>query len=365
MDIQSLTALSDADILTQAKRLADNERQATAALIAHLAEIDTRRLYLGEGCSSLFTYCVRVLHLSEPAAYNRIQAARTAQRFPAVLLNLEQGTLHLAAVRLLAPLLTADNHRKVLAAAAHKSKREVEELVARLCPQPDAPDQVRKLPGGKPAPARGLFEQMASPGEPEAVPPPPVRGTGGTAHAAEPARAVVVPLAPERYKVQFTAGAATREKLRRAQELLRHRVPDGDVAQVIDLALDLLVRDLARQKFASMQRPQRGACETPGTRPESPVTPARSQPASRYIPAAVRRAVWERDQGCCAFVSPGGERCTEKGGLEFDHIRPHADGGGAAVENVRLLCRQHNRHEAQQFFGLWRADPMQHPAGCH
>ncbi|HEU4890314.1 MAG TPA: hypothetical protein VFT47_02115 [Vicinamibacterales bacterium] len=69
-------ALSDVELIQHVKRLATNERQATAQLVAHLAEMDARRLYLGEGCSSLFTYCTQLLHLSEHAAYGRIEAAR-------------------------------------------------------------------------------------------------------------------------------------------------------------------------------------------------------------------------------------------------------------------------------------------------
>ncbi len=61
------------------------EREATAALIAALGELDARRLYLAEGCSSLFTYCTQVLHLSEHAAYGRIEAARAARKWPVVL----------------------------------------------------------------------------------------------------------------------------------------------------------------------------------------------------------------------------------------------------------------------------------------
>ena len=89
-------------------------------------ELDVRRLYLGEGYSSLFAYCTQVLHLAEGAAYNRIEAARAARRFPAIVTALEEGTVTLTAVRLLAPHLTEDNHRDVLASARHKGKREVE-----------------------------------------------------------------------------------------------------------------------------------------------------------------------------------------------------------------------------------------------
>src|SRR3989442_10205624 len=128
------------------------EREATASVIAHLAELDDRRLYLGAGFSSLFTYCCSVLHLSEPAAYNRIEAARAARRFPVILGMLGEGALSLATVRLLASHLTADNHQELLAPAAAKSKRQVKELLVRYFAQPDVPPSARKLPAMKPLP---------------------------------------------------------------------------------------------------------------------------------------------------------------------------------------------------------------------
>jgi hypothetical protein len=110
----SFTDLSDADLLACVKRLAEGERHATAQLIASLAELDARRLYLAEGCSSLFTYCTQVLHLSEHAAYSRIEAARAARHFPTILDRLADGSITLTVVGLLAPHLTLDNHRDVL-----------------------------------------------------------------------------------------------------------------------------------------------------------------------------------------------------------------------------------------------------------
>ena len=142
--------LSDTELAVEVKRLAGCERETTAALISHLAEFDARRLYLGAGCSSLFTYCTEVLRLSEHEAYNRIVAARVGRRFPLVRDMLCEGSLNLTSVRLLGPHLTGDNHRALLAAAFGKSRREVEELIARHFPQPDVPCSVRKLPPGKP-----------------------------------------------------------------------------------------------------------------------------------------------------------------------------------------------------------------------
>src|SRR5262245_45303463 len=106
--------LSNAEILQRMTTLALRERTATAALLAHLAELDARDLYLGEGYSSLFAYCVGALHFSEGEAYNRIDAARAVRRFPKILERLADGSLHLTAVRLLAPHLTAENHDALL-----------------------------------------------------------------------------------------------------------------------------------------------------------------------------------------------------------------------------------------------------------
>src|SRR5262245_58379236 len=122
--------LSDRELVAEVNRLAAAERHTTAALISALAELDARRLYLGQGCSSMFTYCTQVLHLAEHAAYNRIEAARAARRFPIVLALLEEGHIHLTAVRLLAPHLTEANHRDVLSEASRKSKRQIEEIAA-------------------------------------------------------------------------------------------------------------------------------------------------------------------------------------------------------------------------------------------
>jgi hypothetical protein len=326
-------ALSDADLLLEATRAAAGERSATARLIAVLAEVDTRRLYLGEGCSSLFIYCTRVLHLSEHAAYGRIEAARVARRFPLVLALLDDGAVTVTAVSLLAPHLNASNHHELLMAARHKSKRDVEHIVAAVRPQPDAPLVVRRLPApaGRHPSAPASVSCPGAPGAPpsasEMPPGPPV---------APPSRPpVVTPMAPERYKVQFTASGELYRKIRRAQDLIRHVAPDADVALVIDRAVTLLVADLERKKLAAVTRPKAGGPAAPGT---------------RHIAAAVKRAVWARDAGRCAFVGTAG-RCTETGRLEFHHVVPFAEGGEATVGNLGLRCRAHNLHEAALFFG--------------
>lgn len=327
MKPDSFSQLTDTELLSETCAAAAAERVATVRLIALLGVVDIRRLYLGQGCSSLFTYCTQVLHLSEHAAYGRIAAARTARRFPVVLDLLADGSLTLTAITLLAPHLTPANHVEALRVSCHRSKRDVERLVARLRPQPAVPATVRKLPEPRPT-ATPVFPPPAQPTLQET--PAPVLPPVSVAPAA-----TVTPLAPERYKVQFTVPRNTHDKLRRVQDLLRHAIPNGDPAVIFDRALTLLLADLERTKLAATDRPR-------GARPTSS--------GSRHIPAAVRREVWKRDAGRCAFVGANG-RCTERGFLEFHHRQPYAVGGLAAAENIELRCRAHNVYEAEKYFG--------------
>ncbi len=327
--------LSDQQLVTQLKLLTQREREATAHLIAHLAVVDERGLYLAEGCSSMFTYCLQVLHLSEHAAYGRIEAARAARKYPIILELLGDGGVNLTTVTLLAPHLTRENHADLLASAKHQRKRQVEELVAALRPLPSVPPSIRRLPAPKCVSAATCKESITDilrVASADIQPLPPV----------SPARrAVVQPLAPERYKIQFTASAETHEKLRRAQALLRHQIPDGDSAAIFDRALTVLLEQLAKQKHAATDRPRERVHEQP------PAEVSRS----RHIPAQVKRAVWKRDGGRCAFVSTTGRRCNEQGFLEFHHVVRYSEGGAASVDNIQLRCRAHNGYEFERASG--------------
>jgi 5-methylcytosine-specific restriction endonuclease McrA len=342
--------LSDAALLARVKTLAEQERLVTADLIASLAELDARRLYLGAGCSSLFTYCTEVLHLSEHAAYGRIEAARASQRFPLILGHLAEGAITLTTVCLLAPLLTDDNHQRLLEAARHKRKREVELLVVETRPQPAVPSAIRRLPRSardeSVPPTRAAGSEVGLPGiageSGDApltldVPSPPAPQV---AALPPPRPAIVQPLAPERYRVQFTMSREMHDTFRRVQELMRHRVPDGDPAVIFDRALTLLRDHLERQKCAAAAKPRDDR--------EQPNATGRSA-RTRHVPAAVRREVWARDEGRCAFVGTHG-RCTERGFLEFHHVEPFAAGGETTAGNLQLRCRSHNVHEARLYF---------------
>ena len=359
----SLHRLSDAELVARLKSLAARERRATALLVAHLAELDTRDVHLRAGYSSLFTYCRDALGLSEHEAYNRIEVARAARRFPVILELLAAGSVNLTTVRLLGPHLTPENYGGVLESARGMKRTEVEEIVARLAPFPEAPSFVRKLPAPRPAapppeyrgPAGQVVPLASTPAEPPASASAPPAGAPASSPAAgalssgfpppgaphrQPSGGVT-PLAPDRYKLQCTIDGSTLAKLRLAKDMLRHAIPSGDDAAILDRAFTALLADLARRKFAAAETPQ---------------PPRAAVPGSRHVPAEVKRAVWVRDLGRCAFVGTDGRRCNESAFVEFHHVRPYAVGGEATVDNIQLRCRRHNGYEARAYFDRGRVD---------
>ena len=349
-----LNGLTDQQLVERVATLATTERNATAALVAALAEFDARRLYLGAGCSSLFTYCTQVLRLSESAAYVRIEAARFARRFPQILERLADGRLSLTTARMLAPVLTAGKEARVLDAAAFRSKRDVEQLVATERPQAPVATVVRKLSAPDPQPATMPSPPAESPVALERVQAS-RRGGSSPDPAATPVRAVERPpsppivraLAPDMYRVQFTLSREGHDRLVRAQDLLRHVNARGDVAAIFERALAALITELERTKFAATERPRAGSPR-----------PART----RHVPAGVKRKVWARDGGQCAFVGTMG-RCTERGLLEYHHVIPYADGGETSAENLQLRCAAHNAYESALWSGADVARERQAASG--
>ena len=345
-------SLSASDLRSATRELVRTSHGLDAALLVHLGEIDERKLYLDWTFSSMFAFCVGELGFSEDVACNRIDLARAARRMPVILEPLRSGQVHLAGLRLLAPHLTTENQEKVLAEAAGKSKRQIEELVARLSPQPAVPSLVRKLPGrpnllpeASPALSFGTAAPVAPPDSSPALasapqPAPPRR---------DERRAVVAPLAEETFKFQFTGSRACHDKFREAQDLLRHRIPDGDLAMIFEKALDVLIEQVRKERFATGRKARQA--------------PARDADASssRHIPDAIKREVFERDGGRCTFTDEHGRRCGETGALEFDHRDGFARTPLHRADRIRLLCRAHNQHAADQMYGRLFMDRARAP----
>jgi 5-methylcytosine-specific restriction endonuclease McrA len=340
----ALRAISDEELLRRLGELVSHSRRVEADLVAHIGEVDERRLYAREASPSMFAYCTERLHLSEAEAYRRITVARAARKHEVLLSMLRDGRLHLSGIAMLAPLLTPENRDALLARATHRSKRQIQELVAELSPRPDAPSLMRKLPDRRPAPPPGASrrqEQIPTAAlelVPDRVSTPATASTPAPPSA--PSRpAVVVPLSPARYQVQFTASAELRDKLERLTALMRSEVPDGDLATVIDRAVTETLERLEARRYAKTSAPRRQ------------LEDSNTSPVSRHIPAAVRRAVRERDGDRCGYVDEQGRRCSARHRLEFHHLHPFGMGGDHSPGNIRLLCPSHNLYMAERDYG--------------
>ncbi len=357
----ALQAVPDDELLHRLGELVSCSRRVEADVVAHIGEVEERRLYAREASPSMFAYCTERLHLSEAESYRRITVARAARKHAVLLAMLRDGRLHLTGIAMLAPLLTPENRDSVLARATHRSKRQLEELVADLSPRPDAPSVIRKLPQKRNSLLAGVPqteeqtsralelvpERVDAAAEPvpdggiaaRELVPDRVRAPLDVALAPPPRPAVVEALSPARYKVQFTANAELRDKLERLSALMRSEVPDGDLAAIIESAVTEKLERLEGRRFAQTRTPRKGLEDTD------------TSPVSRHIPAPVRRAVRERDGDRCRYVDEQGRRCSGRDRLEFHHRHPFGLGGDHSPGNLRLLCVSHNRYEAERDYG--------------
>jgi len=353
-------------LLARLHSLARRANAVEAELLAHLGEVDARRLFLEEACSSMFVYCQRVLHFAEGVAYKRIHAARAARRFPELLEAVRRGDLHLTGVSLLAPQITVGNCSELIAATKHRSADEIRRLLADRQPRPDVVASMRRV-------ASSILPESEAPAVAHERTAPDVSGAvaaGGSADGAlaaaracalaqasfappDPAlespvhRAHSEPLGGERYCVRFTADRELHDQLQELRALMRHQVPDGDLGKILARAVGALLEQVRKRKFAESDTPR-------------PAKPSNGRP-SRQIPAAVRRAVARRDDGRCTYVSPKGARCGSREFLEFHHTDPWARSRTHFVAGISLRCRAHNQHAARRDFGERHMDRFR---GC-
>ncbi len=358
-----LEGISDRELQSELTALLASSSRTEARIIAHLAEVEERRLHLKAGSESLFAYCTKRLQLSDNEAFYRITAARVARRFPVVFALLERREIHLTAIRLLRDYLTLDNHAELLADASHKTKWQVQELVARRFPQPDVKSRIRRLP-----PPRARAESTESPvaiagvsassTSAAAVAPgkSPVAASPVSSALAEPGpsrpvlalslpiRGLVEPTSASQYRIQLNASAALKEKLDLLRALTSHSNPEGDLAAVIERAVDLALEQVQRERFAMTERPRKSSARR--------LIRAESKTRKReHVPHATQREIATRDELRCTYIGDGGHRCEARAFLQIHHEHPWARGGDESADNLRLLCASHNHLLAEGDFG--------------
>ncbi len=310
-----LGGLGNDELLAGLGGLVKRADELLSDLLAHLAELDERRLYLQLGFPSLFAYCTRRLGMCESSAGRRILAARVCRKYPDAFVRVARGELNLSALCAMSPHLNSENAGELATLCSRRSRRDIEALLAARFPRADVRDSVRRIEA----------------------------------------------LSADRFGVHFTADSEFCELLEQARALASHRLPAGEMAEVLKLGLKAFIRDAEKQRFAVGRKARRALAErseqsvvevalapthSPGGRARG-----RASKRTRHIPAAIAREVYARDSGQCSFVSADGQRCACRAFLELDHVTPWAAGGASTTANLRLRCRAHNQEHARAYFG--------------
>ena len=252
--------ISDDELEASLGKLLTTGARLEARIVAHLAELEERRLHLLAGYSSLFDYCRKRLGLSDYEAFTRIAAARAARKYPVIFEMLEQRRLHLTAICEVREFLTAENHRELLEEISGQTMLQIREILARRFPRADVRANLKKLPE-------------------------------------------LDPLSPGRYRLLLTWSAEQKDKLELARALLSHANPSGDLAVVVERALDALIAQLEKRRFGQREAPtgtKPSIAEPTGTKPSvaeptgtKSVDVEANAPQSRGAAAApIRRKTW-------------------------------------------------------------------------
>jgi hypothetical protein len=357
--MSKLGRISSEQLLARLLELIQRGRELEADLIEHLAEVDARKLYMREGCPSMFAYCVEVLHFAEAVAYKRIAAARAARRFPDILMALRSGGLHLTAVSMLAPQLTEGNVSELLAAAQHRTTDEIRRMLADRRPKADVASLVKRVERSS-TKAGAEENELGNESGPSALPSAP---RVNRVVVPTPASRPPEPLGEERYLIRFTADGEFYDQIQQLKALMRHEIKDGDVGKILAKAAAALLKQVRARKFGECPAP-RSSRSVRTAQVESVVSAGCAGPPttiapSRRIPAAIRRAVSKRDGERCTFVSATGRRCSSRDFLEFHHREPWARRPSHSIDGINLRCRAHNQYAAERDFGAKHMERFQ------
>ena len=306
-----------------------------ADFLVALAEFDRQRLWVQLGHASLFDFLHRELGLSRGSAHYRKVAAQLIQRFPEVVGPLREGKLCITVVLELARVITPENSTEVLPRFFHRSRQEAKAVAVEIRPAEVVPrkEMVTALPlVSSTQPGRVQPVELAAA--------PLVQGASSPTPAMRPAAPMQAePLTPDLRRLHMTVSKQFLHKLEAARAGQGHAQPGASAEKVIEAALDLLLEQQARRRGVA-KKPQQ--------------TPRPARPG--HVPAAVKRAVWSRDDGKCQWPIDSGGICGSTLRLEIDHVVPRARGGPSTIDNCRLACRTHNQLAARQVYGDDRMD---------
>jgi hypothetical protein len=338
--MSELLKLSNSELLSQIQSLAAEERKLTTQVLLFFQEVERRKLYASCGYSSLFEFAVGELKYSAGAASRRIHAMRFLTQVPEIKSALEEGSLSISNVSSVQTFLTRERKERgkkysqkektdLIDRMKNKSKKECEKILVQISPNSAIPPESQKA------------------------------------------------LTPEKTELRVVLCTETLEKLERLRGLLAHQNRDGSIAGVIELIAELALEKIdpirkeeriqkrqihVQQNKSSPIKPSSSNSKNkaqqelqksdPESTPPADLVPSGAKSPRAPISASVQRQVWVRSNGRCEYIdSESSKQCDSSYGLQLDHVVPVALGGSSQIENLRMLCMQHNQYEAIQKLG--------------
>ena len=317
-------SFADVKLLKLIPAKVKTEREATAAVLELLAEIDSRKLYLKEGYNSMYSYLTIGLSYSEGAAQRRIECARALRSNDKVKDKLRSGDVSLTTLSMVSREMLKKDKPELLEEISGKSKKEVEQILFKDKPAGSKTKESIttikvKTEEETPAPlfSTPLFDSTNQGFENR-------HRQDGKVEA--------------RLKLSFSVPEEARSLIEEAKQVLSGRLPRGASLEELFVAgLESILNEHKKKTKALGTRKSR-----------------EPKKRTRHIPNDIRKAVLERDKYQCTYVGENGKACCSNWNIEVDHIVNFAEGGEHTVENLRVLCRPHNQLLAEQKFGrVW------------
>jgi len=301
-----IRSYSDDQLILKTENLVREEREMLTMILHHLREIERRRLFSKLQFTSLFDYAVKKLGYSEDQAGRRIAAMRLLKDLPEIEAKLNSGALTLTHLGLAQTLFRKESK----AGVKSFTKEEKIKLLEQIENQPTR--AAEKI-------------VMAESSQPEMF-------------ISEKVRALSAKL----NEVRFVASDELLKKIEQLKGLRAHSKLGLSMADLFGELCDLGLKEWSPampRTLRSSKIPDQELFESQGASPAAP------RVTGRYIPAAIKRAIWQKAEGKC-------ENCDSTYALEVDHILPFAKGGSKNQTNLRLLCRNCNQRAAIESFGI-------------
>ena len=340
MTLAQINRLSVGKLTTSHREDARRERATTLVVLLKLLVVERKKIHLKLGYSSLFAYCTKYLGYSDSTAGRYIHTARSIGRCPELEALLRRREVTLGTLLSVAGVLNKRNQTELIERIRGKSYREVESIAAEYGPPARLRDRVKPVRVSVPVAKVSRACEKSNHSQ-----------MGVMKLFTKSGDSVPRTRTEHKLQIQFLASEAFMKKYEEARALMSNRLGLATFESVFEAALDENIeRHSPKRKEQRRQKRRENPTKTE-KKPRATTKSPNDREPSRRIPSAVRDRVYVRDGGQCTYEGVNGERCGSTHGLHIDHIKPFARGGTNAASNLRLLCANHNRLEAERIYG--------------